>query len=54
MPRVSVLLSQEEYKQLAHMSVEVDRSLSWLSRLAVRRLLDAYKGGQLPLPLETP
>jgi hypothetical protein len=48
-PRVSVLLSGSEYTQLEQMATKADRSMSWLGRYAVRRLLDEYAEKQLPL-----
>jgi hypothetical protein len=53
-PRVSVLLSSPEYTQLEKMATKSERSMSWLGRYAVRRLLDDYAEKQLPLSLEMP
>lgn len=52
--RVSVSLTSEEYSQLARLADRTERSMSWLSRYAVRRLLQQHESGQLALPLEIP
>jgi len=51
-PRVSVLLSSPEYTQLEKMATKSERSMSWLGRYAVRRLLEEYAEKQLPLSFE--
>lgn len=53
-PRVSVVLAGEEYNRLRLMGEATERSMSWLSRYAVRRLLKDHEGRQLPLRLEMP
>lgn len=53
-PRVSVLLSSPEYTQLEKMATKTERSMSWLGRYAVRRLLNEFAEKQLPLNLEMP
>jgi hypothetical protein len=52
--RVSVVLTDEEYARMTQMARARERSMSWLGRYAVRRLLDEYEGGQLPLQLDIP
>jgi len=53
-PRVSVLLTLKEYGDLEKMANANERSMSWLGRYAVRRLLEEYQDRQLPLDLEIP
>lgn len=50
--RVSVVLEPGEHEALAKMATETDRSMSWLGRYAIRRLLEQREGGQLPLELK--
>lgn len=50
--RVSVVLTGDEYNRLRGMGTITERSMSWLARYAVRRLLEEYERRQLPLPLE--
>lgn len=50
--RVSVVLPPSEHEALAKMASEADRSMSWLGRYAIRRLLEQHEGGQLPLELK--
>lgn len=52
--RVSVVLTGEEYSQLSRLAGQTERSMSWLSRYAVRRLLQQHDQGQLDLPLDSP
>lgn len=52
--RVSVVLSGQEYARLADVARSSERSMSWLGRYALRRLLQQHEGGQLPLQLEMP
>lgn len=53
-PRVSVLLAPGEYGRLEEMAAKSERSMSWLGRYAVRRLLKEYEERQLPLRFEMP
>jgi predicted transcriptional regulator len=53
-PRVSVVLTSEEYARLGRMAETAERSMSWLGRYAIRRLLEEHEGRQLPLRLEMP
>ncbi len=48
------MLILDEHKDLAEIAVTTDRSLSWLGRYAIRRLIDDYEGRQLRLHLEMP
>ncbi len=50
--RVSVVLAESEYDRLAKMATSAERSMSWLGRYAIRRLLKDHEGGQIPLPLQ--
>jgi predicted transcriptional regulator len=49
-----MVLTDEEYARMTQMARARERSMSWLGRYAVRRLLDEYEGGQLPLQLDIP
>jgi ribbon-helix-helix CopG family protein len=53
-PRVSVVLTAKEYGELEKIANTSERSMSWLGRYAVRRLLEEYQEKQLPLNLELP
>lgn len=50
--RVSVVLAPSEHEALSRIADETDRSMSWLGRYAIRRLIEQREGGQLPLGLE--
>jgi hypothetical protein len=50
--RVSVVLEKDEYDRLCSMAELSERSMSWLGRYAIRRLLKEHEGGQIPLPLQ--
>ena len=52
--RVSVVLTEGEYARLTQMAASSDRSMSWLGRYAIRKLLEEHEGRQLPLGLEMP
>jgi len=52
--RVSVVLAAREHERLAEMAKKTERSMSWLGRYGVRRLLEDYETRQLSLPLEIP
>lgn len=52
--RVSVVLAPSEHEALSRMASETDRSMSWLGRYAIRRLLEQREGHQLPLELDMP
>lgn len=53
-PRVSVLLTPKEYGNLEKMANASERSMSWLGRYAVRKLIEEYEDRQLPLHFEMP
>lgn len=53
-PRISVLLTPEEYTNLETLATVTERSMSWLGRYAVRKLLNEYADKQLPLHLDMP
>jgi len=50
-PRVSVTLSKDESSRLDALANQSNLARSWLGRYAIQRLLNAYEGGQLKLPL---
>jgi len=52
--RISVVLTTEEYDRLAKMASTAERSMSWLGRYAIRKLLEDNQSRQLPLDLEPP
>jgi hypothetical protein len=52
--RVSVALTKDEYRRLGEVATTTERSISWLGRYAIRRLLEEHEGRQLPLRLEMP
>jgi hypothetical protein len=52
--RVSVVLERDEYDRLSSMAEKSERSMSWLGRYAIRKLLQEHAERQLPLRLEIP
>jgi len=50
--RLSIALTEGEYEQLARVAKSTERSMSWLGRYALRKLLRDYETQQLALPLE--
>jgi len=52
--RVSVMLTPNEYAQLEKLANASERSMSWLGRFAVRKLLEYHVDKQLPLHFEMP
>lgn len=53
-PRVSVVLTPKEYADLEKMASASERSMSWIGRYAVRKLLEEYQDRQIPLHFEMP
>ena len=50
--RVSVVLTEAEYSRLGELATNTERSMSWLGRYAIRKLLEENQVRQLPLRLE--
>ena len=46
------MLSKDEHDSLVQIAAKTDRSMSWLGRYAIKRLIEHYRERQLPLEIE--
>ena len=53
-PRISVSLSEQEYRELAALAEKYQISLAWLGRKAIAEFLERYQDQELQLPLILP
>lgn len=50
-PRITVSLSESDYKELMAMAEQHDVSLSWLARQAITEFLEHHKNTSMQLPM---
>lgn len=53
-PRISIGLSEQEYRELSALAEKHRISLAWLGRQAVVEFLERYRDRELQLPLTAP
>ena len=53
-PRISISVSEQEYRELSALAEKHHISLAWLGRQAVTEFLERYQDRSLQLPLTIP
>lgn len=53
-PRISVSLSEQEYRELSALAEKYQISLAWLGRKAIAEFLERHQDEELQLPLFLP